>query len=43
MVAGNWVPELVELAGGVYDLAAAGQHSPAIAWDDARRRTRPTS
>ena len=34
MAAGNWVPELVELGGGVYELAAAGQHSPMIGWDD---------
>jgi iron complex transport system substrate-binding protein len=33
MVAGNWVPELVELGGGTYDFTAAGQHSPAITWD----------
>jgi len=33
MVAGNWVPELVELGGGTHDLTAAGQHSPAITWD----------
>lgn len=34
MVAGNWVPELVELAGGRYELADAGAHSPTMAWDD---------
>ena len=34
MVAGNWVPELVELAGGTHALTTAGQHSPAISWDD---------
>ena len=33
MVAGNWVPELVELGGGVYDLVPTGAHSPAITWD----------
>ncbi|MDX2171083.1 MAG: cobalamin-binding protein [Deltaproteobacteria bacterium] len=33
MVAGNWVPELVALAGGTYDLVAAGAHSPALDWD----------
>src|SRR5262249_60113311 len=33
MVAGNWVPELVELAGGAYGLTAAGAHSPAIGWE----------
>jgi iron complex transport system substrate-binding protein len=34
MVAGNWVPELVELAGGAYDLVAAGAHSRAIDWNE---------
>ena len=34
MVAGNWVPELVELGGGVYDLVPTGAHSPAITWDE---------
>ncbi|MEO8605437.1 MAG: cobalamin-binding protein [bacterium] len=33
MVAGNWVPELVALAGGTYDMVAAGAHSPAIGWE----------
>ncbi len=32
MVAGNWVPELVEIAGGVSLGAAAGQHSPWFDW-----------
>jgi len=30
MAAGNWIPELVELAGGTSDLAAAGRHSPLL-------------
>jgi iron complex transport system substrate-binding protein len=34
MVAGNWVPELVELAGGVYEQVGAGEHSPSLGWDD---------
>jgi iron complex transport system substrate-binding protein len=34
MVAGNWVPELVELGGGIYDAVAAGAHSKTISWDD---------
>ena len=34
MVAGNWVPELVELAGGVDVLGTAGRHSPWITWAD---------
>ena len=33
MVAGNWVPELIALGGGVYDLVAPGQHSPALGWE----------
>jgi len=33
MVAGNWLPEMVTLGGGTYDLVAAGAHSPAISWD----------
>jgi iron complex transport system substrate-binding protein len=34
MAAGNWVPELVEAAGGELLFATAGQHSPWLAWDD---------
>lgn len=34
MVAGNWVPELVELAGGRSLFAIPGQHSPSLEWDD---------
>ncbi len=34
MTAGNWVPELVELAGGKPLLSQAGMYSPAIAFDD---------
>jgi iron complex transport system substrate-binding protein len=32
MVAGNWIPELVELGGGTYDLVPSGEHSPQISW-----------
>lgn len=32
MAAGNWVPELVELAGGTPLLATVGKHSPWIDW-----------
>ena len=32
MAAGNWTPELVELAGGDYGLAEAGRHSPYVEW-----------
>ncbi|HEY9889495.1 MAG TPA: cobalamin-binding protein [Candidatus Obscuribacterales bacterium] len=34
MAAGNWVPELVTLAGGIPKLAQPGQHSPWIGWND---------
>ena len=32
MAAGNWMPELVEQAGGVNLFGAAGQHSPWLTW-----------
>jgi iron complex transport system substrate-binding protein len=34
MAAGNWVPELVELAGGIDPLGNAGEHSGYMTWDD---------
>lgn len=34
MAAGNWVPELVEIAGGENLFGAAGLHSPWMEWDD---------
>lgn len=34
MVSGNWVPELVNIAGGIPVLAEAGKHSPYINWVD---------
>lgn len=34
MIAGNWVPELVEIAGGVAVLGEAGKHSPYLSWED---------
>lgn len=34
MAAGNWVPELVELAGGRNLFGEAGKHSPWMTWDD---------
>jgi iron complex transport system substrate-binding protein len=34
MVSGNWVPELVGIAGGKSLLAEAGKHSPFIKWED---------
>jgi len=33
MAAGNWVPELVEMAGGVNLFGAAGKHSPWMSWE----------
>src|SRR5260370_19529104 len=33
MAAGNWMPELVELAGGVNLLGEAGKHSPWMTWE----------
>ena len=33
MAAGNWIPELVHLAGGAYGLVEAGAHTPPITWD----------
>lgn len=34
MAAGNWMPTLVELAGGVNLFGAAGKHSPWMRWED---------
>ena len=34
MAGGNWVPELVELAGGVNLFGDAGKHSPWMEWDE---------
>lgn len=34
MAGGNWMPELVALAGGESLLSAPGRHSPWIEWDD---------
>jgi len=34
MAAGNWVPELVELAGGVNLFGEAGKHSPWMKWEE---------
>lgn len=36
MAAGNWTPELIELAGGRSLLAAAGEHSRYCEWDEVR-------
>jgi iron complex transport system substrate-binding protein len=34
MIAGNWIPELVELAGGVVVLGEAGKHARWISWQE---------
>jgi iron complex transport system substrate-binding protein len=34
MAAGNWMPELVELAGGINLFGEAGKHSPWMSWED---------
>jgi iron complex transport system substrate-binding protein len=34
MAAGNWMPTLIELAGGIPALGEAGRHSAWIDWDD---------
>jgi len=36
MVAGHWVPEMVELGGGVYGMAERGEHSRPREWEDVR-------
>ncbi len=34
MAAGNWMPELVEMAGGVNLLGVAGKHAPWMSWPE---------
>lgn len=34
MAAGNWTPELIDLAGGIDVFGTAGVHSPWITWED---------
>lgn len=34
MAAGNWVPELVALCGGTYEMVSPGVRSPMLSWDD---------
>lgn len=36
MAAGNWVPELVELAGGINLFGEAGKHAPWMTWEQLR-------
>ena len=37
MAAGNWVPELIEMAGGQNLFGVAGQHSPWMTWEELER------
>src|SRR3954453_2643435 len=34
MAAGNWTPELIEMAGGINLFGEAGEHSPWMSWKD---------
>ena len=36
MAAGNWTPELIEMAGGVNLFGQAGRHSPWMSWEELR-------
>ncbi|HJZ87152.1 MAG TPA: cobalamin-binding protein [Polyangia bacterium] len=38
MAAGNWMPELVERAGGQNLFGRAGEHAPAMTWEELSRR-----
>jgi iron complex transport system substrate-binding protein len=38
MAAGNWVPELVGIAGGINLFGEAGKHSPWMTWDELAQR-----
>jgi iron complex transport system substrate-binding protein len=38
MAAGNWMPELVEMAGGVNLFGLAGKHSPWMTWEDLQEK-----
>jgi iron complex transport system substrate-binding protein len=38
MAAGNWMPELVEMAGSVNLFGAAGKHAPWLTWEELCRR-----
>lgn len=41
MSAGNWIPELIQLAGGYPVGAEAGQHSPSLKWQKVRQMDPP--
>lgn len=32
MLAGNWLPEMIQIAGGRDDLCAMGEHAPTVTW-----------
>lgn len=34
MAAGNWMPELVEIAGGITCFGVAGEHAPWLSWEE---------
>ena len=36
MAAGNWMPELIDMAGGVNLFGQNGKHSPWLTWDELR-------
>jgi iron complex transport system substrate-binding protein len=38
MAAGNWMPELVEMAGGINLFGDAGKHAPWMTWEQLRER-----
>jgi iron complex transport system substrate-binding protein len=38
MLSGNWMPELVDLAGGLSILTEAGKHSPYVQWELIRQQ-----
>ncbi len=38
MAAGNWMPELVEMAGGVNLFGVGGKHSPWMTWEQLRQK-----
>jgi len=34
MAAGNWMPELITMAGGLHPFGKAGQHAPRLTWEE---------
>ena len=43
MAGGNWMPELIAMAGGVNLFGEAGKHSPWMTWDDWSQKIRTLS